>query len=374
VSNLHASLKTICGLLSIDSPPALAAGNQANDLVQNDETENDGTCELSPPGSPSAVQAPIDTYLKAETSPNDSHTRRTRRRPSERLDLVSKGVVSFEVATSLVNRYLTSLDRFLYGIASHFRGLTEVRQTSPVLLAAICSVSALHDAQNKDIFEACNREYRSLVSASLFEKRDIEYIRALCIGSFWLPDASRILLSEAIRRAADCRLHRDFYRLTEASEAMSGHGASFHEPNDFANGARTSRTLDQHAEASSSAGLPNIPARDLSKIRDRVRLWYLLFICDSHLSILHNRDPVLRPEKDAIDSREFFLSVAGSTGNDVRIISQVSLLVIMGQIKDVFGSERSRPVPRALAVQLSHFGGELDRWFARFSSIFGKSI
>ncbi|KAF7590661.1 hypothetical protein BBP40_002553 [Aspergillus hancockii] len=44
----------------------------------------------------------------------------------------------------------------------------------------------------------------------MFEKRDVEYVRALCIASFWLADASRIFSSDAIRRAADMRLHRSF--------------------------------------------------------------------------------------------------------------------------------------------------------------------
>jgi hypothetical protein len=35
---------------------------------------------------------------------------------------------------------------------------------------------------------ACNREFRSLVAKSTFEKRDVDHIRALCITSFWLAD------------------------------------------------------------------------------------------------------------------------------------------------------------------------------------------
>jgi hypothetical protein len=253
---------------------------------------------------------------------------------------VSKEAISLEDAEILVQRYLQHLDRFLYGIASHYKDANQVRQASPTLLAALCAVSAFQDIKDRALFEVCNREYRSLVSASLFENRDVEYIRALCIGSFWLPDASRILSSEAIRRAADCRLHRQFHRLTEPPTPRNA-------PSDF--------------------------GYSLNDARDKVRIWYLLYVCDQHLSILHNRDPIMRQEKDAIDDRELFL--AGESPfptQDIRLMSQVSLLVTMGQIRDWLGCEQNKPVPKSLSVQFSHFNRELDQWYARYSEVFGK--
>lgn len=348
----HATLDRICQHLGIEGPPPLLsdAGKGVSNGLLNSDIDDTGpeeiSCELSPPMSPSTAQAPIDAYLTSaqqETSPNGTVTspQRSRRKLGERVDLVGKGLVSLEVAEALVHRYLSHLDRFLYGIASQYRDLNQVRKASPVLLAALCAVAAFHDAENPGRFDICNREYRRLVSDSLFEKRDVEYIRALCIGAFWLPDASRILLSEAIRRAADHRLHQHFRGISE----------------------------------SYLPGGPTSPAsRQYQSARDRIRLWYLLYVCDQHLSILHNRDCILRPEKDAIESREVFIvGESDMPSQDTRLMSQVSLLVIMSQIKDAFGSEQSMPLSKPSAVQLAQFARELDQWYSRWSTLFGES-
>ncbi|KXT17288.1 hypothetical protein AC579_516 [Pseudocercospora musae] len=342
--NIHSTLESICQHLNLELPLPLASekqnaesGRRNNKVV--DEANDEGTCELSPPASPSTAQAPMDMYLTSAQDPiNGNSPQRLRRRGSERVDMISKGLISFDDAEVLVKKYLLHLDRFLYGVTGSYKDVNEVRRASPALLAAMCTVSAFHDSNISRTFEICNREYRSIVSGSLFEKRDLQFVKALCIGAFWLPDASRILLGDAIRRAKDLKLHRNFLRLTEPALL-----------------------------ASTSPG----SAIDTSEIRDRVRLWYLLYVCDQHLSILHNRDRILRQEKEAVENRELFISSGEPvTSQDIRIMSQVSLLVIMGQIRDVFGSESIRPVSKTLSVQLSHFVRELDAWYARWSALF----
>ncbi|USW50135.1 Putative zn(2)-C6 fungal-type DNA-binding domain-containing protein [Septoria linicola] len=341
--HIHSTIQQICDHLQLQPPQALISrGDEVSraDAVDNAESEEDNACGLSPPASPSVAQAPIDTYLTSAnrvSTPNGESPARPRRRDSDRLDLVSKGIVTQEAAERLVELYLRRFDRFLYGIASQYRDFEQVRQASPTLLAAMCAVSALHDSTYGDVFEACNKEFRALISAALFEKRDLEHIRALCIASFWLPDASRILISDAARRAADCRLHRHFVRLTQYAKIE---------------GAITARFSDQQ------------------DARDKIRLWYLLYVCDQHLAILHNRDSILSSEKDAIEKREHFLGDAPAPNDDVRLMSQVSLLVIMSQIKLTFGSEQSKPLLRSSSVQLMHFARELDQWFADWSPRF----
>lgn len=377
VSNIFSTLQHVCDKLNIEPPQALlstqdgaAQAEQSADGLDEPAEDGPGVYELSPPASPSTAQAPIDPYLSGGQPQKDASVdgagagagtargspQRSRRRASEREDLVSKGILSQERAEALVQRYLLHLDRFLYGIAKRYRHAGEVRRASPTLLAAMCAVAAFQDVEQRETFDLCYREYRHLVSTSLFEKRDVEYIRALCIGSFWLLDASRILLSDAIRRAADSRLHRYFHRLTEdAPENIS----SVSPPNlaGMAGGGGGDLLHDPREDA-----------------RDKMRLWYLLFVSDRHLSVLHNRDSLLRQEKEAIESRDDFLTPALSGGPasnlDVRLISQVSLLVIMGQIRDVLGSERARPTPKTAVVQFAHFARELDQWFARYAPRF----
>ncbi|RDW92706.1 uncharacterized protein DSM5745_00028 [Aspergillus mulundensis] len=355
VSRLHRTLDTLCQHLGLEGPRALVSTSSDRDGSPScplPEPEREGRqedeegCEVSPPESPSAVQAPIDTFLDITKirSPHSIESPPSARasRSGARSDLISKGIITATVAERLVHHYFSRLDHYLYGIGGEFQGLEQLR-ASPILLAAICTVSALHDPQDRAVYETCNREFRSLVAKSTFEKRDVEYIRALCISSFWLADASRILCSDAIRRAADIRLHRSFDALFDDKTGM--------------------RPVSGHSVPSPSLQSP-------ASATDRVRLWYLLFVCDQHLSILHNRDSLLRSDKGIAVGWESYLHRAETTESDVRILSQVSLLLIMGQVRDVLGSDNQTPLPPALASQILNYSRQLDKWYTKFSGLF----
>lgn len=387
MANIYATLQAVCGRLDLPQPQPLrfspstattldvGPGN-ANSQSNSNEAEDVEVYELSAPASPSGLQAPIHPYLSSThdhlpqhaTLPGSSgSTSHANQRP----DLVTKGLVSLDLTERLVQRYLKHFDRFLYGIARHYHNATEVRKASSTLLAAMCAVCTFHDLEQKDLFAVCYREYRALVSASLFEKRSIEYLRALCIGTFWLLDSSRILLSDAVRRSADCRLHSHFRRLPIASTQLQG-TFSMSPPSVATAGATTTDR--------SMSGEKLGESKD-DDARDKMRLWYLLFISDRHLTILHNRDSLIWQEKEAIDGRDLFLAnhqhggVPAETSNlDVRLMSQVSLLVIMGHIRDVLGGrEQGGPVPKSFTVQFSHFAQEIDQWYTKFLPSFGKS-
>ncbi|KAL3477612.1 hypothetical protein BJX99DRAFT_269703 [Aspergillus californicus] len=354
VSNLHQTLENLCHHLGLEGPKALTLSRKDRDGSSSREMDEGPTqpeeegCEVSPPESPSAVQAPIDTFLDITKirSPNsiDSPPSARASRSGTRSDLISKGIISASIAERLVHHYFSRLDHYLYGIGGEYQGLEQLRTSAPILLAAICTVSALHDPTDRTVYEACNREFRSLVAKSTFEKRDVDYIRALCISSFWLADASRIFCSDAIRRAADMRLHRSFDALFDDRTGLS------HIPG---------------MPAVSSPSSQNIPSAT-----DRVRLWYLLFVCDQHLSILHNRDPLLRSEKGIAIGWETYLHRVETSESDVRILSQVSLLLIMGQVRDVLGSDNQTPLPSALASQILNYSRQLDKWYTKFSGLF----
>ena len=340
--NLHEILETVCRKLEIPLPPPLAVAPPSKGSLDNGAvgSDNDQECEVSPPTTPSAVQAPIDTFLEVAKlgSPTSADTPQSVRhpRPAQHRDLVSQGLVPMSTAESLAHRYFSRLDHFLYGVGSRLGDLQNLRLKSPILVAAICTVSALHDPQDQSVYETCNREFRRLVSKSVFEKRRIDHLQALCIASFWLTDASRIFSSEALRRAADARLHKHFQLLIETDTARPASSLTL--------------TPADHA--------------------DRVRLWYLLFICDQHLSILHNRDPLLRTDKEITANWESFLDRDGATDSDVRLVSQVALLLIMGQVRDTFGSELDDKLAKGLAVQIISFSKQLDKWYAKFAKLF----
>ncbi|KAK6378878.1 hypothetical protein LTS17_006581 [Exophiala oligosperma] len=346
IHNLHETLDVVCQKLGIPTPRPLITARSSKTNGQDTgavSTDNDQECEVSPPTSPSAVQAPIDTFLEVAKlgSPTSADTPQGTRhppRPLQAQDLITKAVLSLSVAEALCHRYFSRLDHFLYGIGSNFPDLPSLRQSSPVLVAAICTVSALHDPKAQSIYESCNREFRRLVSRAVFEKRGVDHLQALCIGSFWLTDASRILSSDALRRAADVRLHRHFQFLLDSEGGPH--------------------------QSSSSLSLSR------SDHTDRVRLWYLLFICDQHLSILHNRDPLLRTDKEILANWEFFLERDGVTDSDSRLMSQVALLLIMGQVRDTFGSELDDRVAKGLSAQIMNFSKQLDKWYNKFAKVF----
>ncbi|KAJ5161958.1 hypothetical protein N7492_007350 [Penicillium capsulatum] len=125
------------------------------------------------------------------------------------------------------------------------------------------------------------------------------------------------------------------------------------------------------ASQADGTGAMSGPTGDESiAMKDRVRLWYLIFISDQHLSILHNCDPLLRSDKEIALGWEIFLTHADSTNSDVRITSQVALLVIMSQVRDRLGSDQEASVPPSLSNQIVQYSRPLDRWLTKFSALF----
>ena len=351
ILNLFTTLTEVCHHNNLKPPKPLQI-RQTNskpktrigDLQDGSYDEENESCVASRPMSPSDMEAPINGFLEVSesTEPAPAHvlggspySTHSRKGPSEP-DLISSGIISAETGDLLVRQYLDRLDHYLYGIGSVYTDLKTLR-TSPILLAAVCTISALHDEDKQKVYEACNEEFQRLVSKSLFYTRGLEYLRALCIGSYWLSDASRILNSDALRRAADVRLPRYFYQVTAAT-------------------ALNEQTVGD---------LP-MPAKV-----DRVRLWYLLYICDQHLSILYNRDPIVHGNQDLVLGWETFLESSNTGDSDVRICSQVALLQIMSQVRTTCGSsETGEPVPKALTTSLNDYKRQIDRWYFRFSPIF----
>ena len=163
VREIHGVLGAICHHLHLERPkPLLCGGSSGSSQMEasnasnhdHDEEDKDGVpgCEVSPPGTPSAVQAPIDTFLDITKlgSPRSAETPSQSRHNTTIVsqDLVSKGIISMADAETLVDRYFTRVDSYLYGIGSRLHNLHQLRTVHPILFAAICTVSALHDARS----------------------------------------------------------------------------------------------------------------------------------------------------------------------------------------------------------------------------------
>lgn len=262
--------------------------------------------------------------------------------PSNHDDFISRGLVPVDEAEKLFHFYQTQLDPYIYGLASKYKTLESLRRSSSLLTACICTVAASHQAGNGQLYETCNQEFRRLVSSSMFERRiSLDYLRALVIGSYWLSDVSWTLAGLAVRRASDINLHKFYYRIIDSA-------------NEFAQTPKSWDLSDPEASI------------------DPVRLWYLLYICDQHLSILYTRAPMIR-EDDTIRGWRSYLESPHASQSDIRISSQVALMTLLSQIREFFGVDASKSIPRGAMPHINTFSHHLDKWLAHWSSKLRKS-
>lgn len=219
-------------------------------------------------------------------------------------DMISRGLVTLEDGERLVHLYLTRLDPYIYGLG-RYRDLEAFRRRSSVLTACILTVAALHDTVKPQLYSVCNREFRRLIANSMFERRiDLDYLRALCIGAYWLSDISWTLSGYAIRRASEYHLKLCYYRAIGVIHGPQSRGI--------------------------------LPRPEESA--DGVRVLYLLYICDQHLSTLYGRPATMRDSED-IQGWESFLNSPYATDSDWRIASQVYVQSWSNLLKDLFSQE-----------------------------------
>lgn len=237
-------------------------------------------------------------------------------------DFIARGELRLEDADRLFCLYRDRLDAFMYNIGCRYKSLNELRRKSHILTAATLTVAALHEPQADTLYGVCSTEFRRLTEKSMFDRRvDRDYLRAMCVASYWLSDMSWMLSGYAIRRAAECNLHNSY------SQAIA----------------------EQSEEAA-----------------DGARLWYILNICDGHLATLYGRPSILQGDPSMQEWQDF-MEAPGATEEDRRLVSQIALLGILGSIRALFGPDRSQPVPRAYVRQISHFSKQLDEWLRQWS-------
>lgn len=160
----------------------------------------------------------------------------------------------------------------------------------------------------------------------MFDRRiDSDYLRAMCIASYWLSDISWEVSGCAIRRAAEFNLIRHFKKATEEGNEESA---------------------------------------------DYVRLWYVLHICDQHLSTLYGRQPIIREDVSIQGWKTFMAHSPPKTASeDTRLASQVALVNIIHTIRDLFGPDTGDPVPQVYSMQITQFARQLDQWVGHWSGV-----
>ncbi|TDZ17445.1 Transcriptional activator of proteases prtT [Colletotrichum orbiculare MAFF 240422] len=245
-------------------------------------------------------------------------------------DLVSLGKIEAEVANRLVRKFLDQTDHYLYGTNAGYADVDSVRRASPLLFAAICTVCALHEPGGESLFQTCNLELRKLIQKFVFASQiSTADFQGLCIASFWLSDVSWSVSGLAIRRAMEFQLGKSF-------DLVVG--------NDTVRSATNRMQLRSRGEA-----------------LDCLRVWYLFYVCDHHLSILYSR-PSSFGKQVSVVKWELYLQALPETRTDTRLSSQLELLSILDQVTGLFGTDVHVGIPASFHVQLTGFNHRLDQW------------
>lgn len=256
-------------------------------------------------------------------------------------DLISKGVVTLEQAQALFDVYAFRLDHYLYRILGESPTLEGIRSSSSLLLAAVCTVGCLHSPQHAALFDRCYSKFIDLAAARTFTKdNNLDDIRALCIGAFWLHDLSWTLIGQgklnfglqpslylptsAVRISAQLNLHRTIYKaLADDKDAYL-----------------------------------------------KTRLYYLVYVCCHHFSIPYGRPSMARTDESILACQRV-LKTKNAGEDDARLVSQVKLWSIATYVLDDFGFDVDRPVSVDLIPNLRRFNIALDTWRADWSESFG---
>ncbi|KAJ6787438.1 hypothetical protein PWT90_03278 [Aphanocladium album] len=240
-------------------------------------------------------------------------------------DIISRGIITLEAAQSYFDAYQTRLDHFPYRILGDMeaRTLEYARSSSPLLVAAVSTVGALHLASPD--YQSCCAAFLSQCASQTFSKDvNIDDIRALCIGAFWLGEVAWTLVGTAVRMATELQLHKSFFK------ALHGDKKAYR----------------------------------------NARLYYLVYICDHHFSIPFGRPPLTR-QCEAIRSVRKFVDCPHSTDYDGRLVSHVLRWSVLSDAVDSFGVDVNRPLSDADLPALRRYNITMDtlraEWMERFA-------
>jgi hypothetical protein len=114
-------------------------------------------------------------------------------------------------------------------------------------------------------------------------------------------------------------------------------------------------------EVNLSSSFEHVLKNSDEEAMDNVRIWYILCVCDYHLSILYGRPSIVRDDI-ALNGWEQLLRSPICTESDKRVLSQMALLVIMGNVRELFGPDTGEAIPIALVPQFEILSGQIDHW------------
>jgi len=292
------------------SPPEISDSNKdlrnlesQKAILLNQRSENGGEVSLNL--SCSLGSFPGSSIISLVFTEQGSH-------PDFKPDLISCGLISLEAAEEYFKVYQKSMEPCIFQILAEDECLANIRARSSFLTAAICAVgsSCADLASHQKCYDAFIKE----VSNRLFSSHhSFDDVRALCIGAFWLSKVSSTLVGLAVRIATDLNLHRCITKMPHSKK----------------------------------------------ECYERTRLYFLVYICDHHCSLIHGKPPMTR-EFRSLKSPRAFLQSKLCIPEDVKLVSQVELWSISSRIFDIFGADTEASIASERVAELDSINRSLD--------------
>ncbi|KAL2786158.1 hypothetical protein BJX66DRAFT_38724 [Aspergillus keveii] len=232
-------------------------------------------------------------------------------------DFISQGVLPISEAEFLFDHYRRHINPLLWdGILCSHKSLREARESSSLLVAVVLTVAALHIPNKEQSLHATYGAFISLMRGScLLRCQNLDVIRALCIGAFYLTSLSWALCSRAVRVATEMNLHKSSLQFARGS-------------------------LESY---------------------ERVRLWYVLYVCDHQFALAYGRPPMMH-EDAAIRNAEKLLTSGLSSKGDHGLVAQVKLFRILASGYFMHGCDPDLELSGQDFERLKEFDISVDQW------------
>lgn len=234
--------------------------------------------------------------------------------------------ISNKTSSTLFQLYKVQLDPKFYGIADHFDTYQYTSDTAPLLAATIITVASLYYKQDDSLFPLCFGLLKKIcevyVSRPFSMPQSLNDIRALCIGSAWLPDLqfASYLSCNAVRIACDLKLPRYMCCFDGIS--------------------------DPH---------------HLETAVERTKLWYFVCLTDHRLSIINENCPLSSAHNLNDTTFRLALSSYGFSHHDRSLLAEVALLKIIREFRIKLEPDNSDNNCNSIDI-LAQADEELRRW------------
>ncbi|KAL4963151.1 Zn(II)2Cys6 transcription factor [Aspergillus stella-maris] len=251
------------------------------------------------------------------TDPNNSQLIRVDPAGVNGPDFITQGTLPLSEAEFLFDHYRVHINPLLWeGMLCSHRTLQEARQSSSLLVAVVLTVAALHIPHREQSLHATYGAFVSLMRGScLLRCQNLDVIRALCIGAFYLTSLSWALCSRAVRVATEMNLHKSSLQFARGS-------------------------LESY---------------------ERVRLWYVLYVCDHQFALAYGRPPMMH-EDASIRNAEKLLTSGLSSKGDHGLVAQVKLFRILASGYFMHGCDPDLELDGDDFERLKEFNISVDQW------------